>query len=235
MRIHTHYGFALQTPWGTPMAYAILRIKKLKTDREIRACGSHMFRTEPVQNADPSRQNITFCGSGNLAKDIAKRTPPKIRKNAVRAVEMLLTASPQHFKTPEATEAWLDSSIAWLEMRYGSNVVACVAHLDETTPHLSVVMVPRLGDRLTCDHFFGTPQKLSALQDDYAEHVKDLGLLRGIKKSKRHHESIRRFYGLCNEVEEYLDVPGTLEDALRACKEQDLHQSRTPTRLRGPS
>lgn len=214
------------------MAYAILRIKKLKTDQQIRACGAHMFRTEPVPNADPSRQNITFCGSGNLATDVAKRSPKKRRKNAVRAVEMLLTASPQHFKTKQATEAWIDSSIAWLEVRYGSNVVACVAHLDESTPHLSVVIVPRVGDRLSCDHFFGTPQKLSELQDDYAEHVKDLGLLRGIKKSGRHHESIRRFYGMCNEAEEYLDVPRTLENALRACKAQDLKAS---TRLRGPT
>lgn len=217
------------------MAYAILRIKKLKTDREIRACGVHMFRTEPVQNADPSRQNITFCGSGNLAKDVARRTPEKLRKNAVRAVELLLTASPQHFKTPAATEAWLDSSIAWLEMRYGSNVVACVAHLDETTPHLSVVMVPRVGDRLSCDHFFGTPQKLSQLQDDYAEHVRDLGLQRGIKKSKRHHESIRRFYGLCNEAEQYLDVPRTLENAVSICKAQDLRRPTASTKPRGPA
>lgn len=204
------------------MAYAILRIKKLRTLREIKACGVHMFRTEPVPNADPSRQNITFCGSGDVLKDVSRRTPQKVRKNAVRAVEMLLTASPDYFKDQEITEAWIDSSVAWLEMRYGANVVACVAHLDESTPHLSVVMVPRVGDRLSCDHYFGNPDKLSKLQDDYASHVQDLGLMRGIRKSKRHHESIRRFYGMCNQAEQYLDVPKTLENALNVCLSDTL-------------
>lgn len=197
------------------MAYAILRIKKLKTSGSLAAAGAHIHRKRPTPNADPSRGIECLHGTDDIKLDVAHRLltgcrePTKRRKNAVLAVEMLLTASPEWFRDGGSVESWTDHCIAWLDARYGKNCVNVCRHDDETTNHIHAVIVPITPDgRLSCDEFFGTPQKLSKLQDDYAECMKPFGLERGIPrtKTKRNHQSIRRFYELCNETESRLDV-----------------------------
>ena len=217
---HTHYGFALQTQlaplrgegegMGTP--YAILRIEKLRTLGSLAAAGDHNHRLKLTPNADPQRGFVVLEGTSDVRQDVEARLPGKLRKNAVLAVQMLLSASPTWFgdhPTRERVEAWSDQCLAWLEARYGKNCVNVVRHDDESgAPHIHAVIVPMKGDgRLSCDHFFGTPEKLSKLQDDYAGAMSSLGLERGIKKhlTKREHQSVRRFYEMCNQVDERID------------------------------
>ena len=192
------------------MAYAILRIKKLKTIGSVAAAGSHIHRKRPTPNADPSRGIEVLHGSDDLRKDVESRLPAKRRSNAVLAIEMLLTASPEWFRDGGSVESWSDHCIAWLDARYGRNCVNVCRHDDETgSPHIHATIVPITPDgRLSCDEFFGTPQKLSKLQDDYADCMKPFGLDRGIAKThtKRKHQHVRRFYEMCNQVESRLDV-----------------------------
>lgn len=195
---------------GTP--YAILRIEKLRTLGSLTAAGEHNHRLKATPNADPQRGFVVLEGTSDVRKDVEARLPGKLRKNAVLAVQMLLSASPTWFgenPTRERVEAWSDHCLAWLEARYGNKCVNVVRHDDETgAPHLHVVIVPVKSDgRLSCDHFFGTPAKLSKLQDDFAAAMSSLGLQRGIKKhlSKRRHQSVRRFYAMCNQVDERID------------------------------
>lgn len=191
------------------MAYAILRIKKLKTIGSLAAAGSHIHRKRPTPNADPRRGIEVLHGSDDLRRDVESRLPEKRRSNAVLAVEMLLTASPEWFHDGGSVESWSDHCIAWLDARYGRNCVNVCRHDDETTNHIHATIVPITPDgRLSCDEFFGTPQKLSKLQDDYANGMSSLGLERGIPRTqtKRKHQSIRRFYEMCNQVESRLDV-----------------------------
>lgn len=191
------------------MAYAILRIKKLKTAGSLAAAGAHIHRKRPTPNADPSRGIEVLHGSDNLRLDVRARLPKKRRKNAVLAVEMLLTASPEWFRDGGSVESWSDHCIAWLDARYGKNCVNVCRHDDETTNHIHAVIVPITPDgRLSCDEFFGTPEKLSKLQDDYAECMKPFGLERGIPRTqtKRKHQHVRRFYEMCNQIDSKLDL-----------------------------
>ena len=210
------------------MAYAILRIKKIKTVGGLAASGAHIHRKRPTPNADPSRGIEVLHGSDDLRKDVESRLPTKRRSNAVLAVEMLLTASPEWFRDGGSVERWTDHCIAWLDARYGKNCVNVCRHDDESSNHIHAVITPITPDgRLSCDEFFGTPQKLSELQDDYADCMKPFGLDRGIPRTqtKRKHQSIRRFYEMCNQVEQKMDVGKLMKSLHQATSKNENSNS----------
>lgn len=190
------------------MKYAICRIEKFKSMEKIASAGDHINRLRETPNADPTRPVTILHGSNDLAGDVRARLPEKTRSNAVYAVGMLLSASSDWFREGGNVEDWCDSCLAWLEYRYGNNCVNVTFHGDELVPHIHAYLVPITAKgRLSCDEFFGTPQKLSKLQDDYADNMKQLGLQRGIPRTqtKRKHQHVRRFYEMCNQIEGSLD------------------------------
>ena len=74
---------------------------------------------------------------------------------------------------------------------------------DETTPHLSVTVIP-LDDRgkLNARQFLGGRDKLRQMQTDFAEQVgKTYGFERGIENSRARHRTIRQFYTEIDGVE----------------------------------
>lgn len=199
--------------------FAICRIEKLKSTGNIGGLNSHLTRTMDVQNADKelSHLNHREVGSLDLNLDIQKRleaakiTP---RKNAVLAVEHLLTASPEYFKLKKVEgdvgkkhslrgdvqgyNAFKNNAIEWLNERYGKeNVVNVTVHLDETTPHIHAIIVPiDAKGKLNARDFFGGRDKMREMQDSYAQKMKPLGLERGLEGSKAQHTSIKEFYGI---------------------------------------
>ena len=91
----------------------------------------------------------------------------------------------------------------WLKDKHGSeNVVGLSIHRDETTPHLVAYVVPidEKGN-LNARHFLGGRNKLSQIQTDFAEHVKGLGLKRGLRDQRQSIKKSRitmlRFKSLC--------------------------------------
>lgn len=133
-------------------------------------------------------------------------------KNGVLAIEFMASASAEYFRPgrahlagewdKEPTERWLATNEEYLRKKWGPNLVALLAHFDETTIHLHGVIVPvddtprRRGAmvRLNADRWFDGPAKLRALQDEYAEAMAPLGLKRGLEGSKAKHRDIARQY-----------------------------------------
>lgn len=191
--------------------FAILRVGKLKNWRSIRAAGGHNLRTQPVPNADPNAPPPRVLhGPDNLADAVADRLAhaAKYRKDAVLASEMILTGSPEAMaaKSPEELDAWTAANVRWLVEKYGPNLVQVVRHDDETTPHLHAVVVPINPDgKLSAKRFWGEAAGLSALQTEYAQEMKPLGLERGVMGSKAKHRAVRAFYGALEAMPE---VPG---------------------------
>jgi hypothetical protein len=119
----------------------------------------------------------------------------KVRSNRIRAVEHMLTASPEWFQaaSPERVREWVDRSMDFLRTRYGNNLVSAHLHMDETSPQIHAVMVPITPDgRLSKTYYFDRPQQLRQLHSDYHQAVQDLGLERGTERSKAEHKDIRR-------------------------------------------
>lgn len=188
------------------MRYAILRTQKLKSGAAVRRSLLHAFREQETPNADPERAGDNTHIGATSAIDALDRfnsrlaTQPKIRKNAVLAIEYLVTASPEylHSKTREQQDAYFRDALTWLRKRHGeANVVCAGIHRDETTPHMYAYVVP-LDNRgkLNCRSFLGGAEALRAMQTGFAEQVAFRhGLERGMEGSRARHQSINRFYG----------------------------------------
>jgi hypothetical protein len=192
--------------------YAVLRIAKVKMMGHVAGLGLHVERERETRNADEGRRhaNERLAGTGDWCADVEHRLAdaPIIRKNAVLAIEHVMTASPEFFGEGSVREQarrladWRDASMAWLRETYGrDNVVAAVLHRDELTPHIQALVVP-IDDhgRLNARGFIGGDRgRLSALQDSYHDAVGRLGLERGVRGSVAEHQTVREFYAALKE------------------------------------
>lgn len=189
------------------MGFAILRIQKLKSGHAVRRSLEHAFRERETKNADPARlHENTHTGATNSRQALASlkaRLPEKVRKNAVLAIEYLITGSPEdmHSKTREQQDAYLADALQWLQQRHGvENVIYAGIHRDETTPHLYAYVVPiDPKGKLNCRHFLGAADALSTMQSDFAQAVGNKHELeRGLKGSKALHVPIQQYYARVN-------------------------------------
>jgi len=199
------------------MAYGICRIQKLKAGAVGRSA-LHTSRKRDTPNADPEKQHIRIIGQPDnpdipdletlVRQHIGNQT---IRKNAVLAVEFLLTASPEYFRPlnpsmagyyePQRLADFQQKACEWLTNSYGDRIVRAELHLDESTPHIHAYMVP-LDEKgkLNCRALLGGSRyRLSELQDSFAESMKPLGLERGIKGSRAKHTEVKKYYAAVNQ------------------------------------
>lgn len=207
--------------------YAILRFEKLKTTGTIAASAGHMMRTRPTPNAreELRERNRILRGSASPSKDVADLlgTVEKVRSNGVLAVEFLMSASPEWWRssTKEQRGDWVRQSVAWLETEFGQENVAHVQlHVDEKTPHLTGFIVPRVAKpsgemTLSAAKWLDGREKLSGLQDRYAEAVAGLGIQRGAKGSNAYHESPRDYIARMIAAAKDLEPPVLDEPAMR--------------------
>jgi len=227
--------------------FAILRAAKLKTTAKLRSVSAHNLRREPVENADPSRATSNwFCrfedgqatwvrgtaeGLPDLDEQVAQRVASiearggKVRSNAVRAIELVMTASPQVFKQPGFNLGrWVGESLRWAVREYErKNIVQAAVHLDEQTPHMHVVVIPETMMRetrgrrpksagksaaspekptLAAHKWLDGPAALAAMQDRYADAMAPLGLERGVRGTRTKHKTVRAFYGAAEQIEQ---------------------------------
>lgn len=184
------------------MAYAIMRAKKLANMGSVAASMQHCYRERETHNADqertPDNQHLGAKSTDEAMGKLRALLPEKRRKDAVLAVEYVMTASPEWFDkaTPEQEKTFFQRSLQWLADKYGADrIVTASIHRDEATPHLSAFVVPLTQDkRLSAKEFIGSREKMRADQTSYAGRVADLGLERGIEGSKATHQTIQQHY-----------------------------------------
>ena len=205
------------------MKYAILRTQKLKATGAVWRSLKHAFREQPTPNADPAKaaQNA-HLGANSAAEAMQRvrdRLPEKRRKDAVLAIEYLITASPEAMQElgGQGRDAYFNDALKWLRERHGgANVVYAGIHRDETTPHMYAYVVPldEATGRLNARRWLGGAKALSEMQTDFAANVGARhGLERGIKGSRAKHERVKRHYGLVNRAHDQAAELGMLDKA----------------------
>ena len=126
---------------GQRYFYCIFRIgNKLKvvdgslknTLNTIKQFQKHMERQQETTNANTEISNEILIGNKNVygaVKEYIKDV--KLRKNGVLARELLMTASPDFFKSmlPGELELWVDDNRRWLDKRFGDNCIYATLHL----------------------------------------------------------------------------------------------------------
>lgn len=212
------------------MGFVVLHIQKPKgNDARTTA---HIERTVQPGNADPQRKElnkefITFPdGVENRTQAIQHRIENaritrKIRENQVRALQVMLSGTPEDMQRIQLTgklDEWCKDNIEWLQDTFGKeNIVSAVLHMDEKTPHIHATVVPIVtGERRKakqeesngkkkyrkkpkdtvrlCADDVMTRDNLERFQDTYAEKMQRYGLKRGIKGSDARHISTPQYY-----------------------------------------
>lgn len=194
--------------------FCILRVKKLHADANVGASIKHNYRDRDTPNADQERtEKNRYCGqdSAQAMARYRELLPAKIRKNGVRCLEYLVTASPESFEklTSKQQIAYFNLALKFIRDRHGAqNVFDWGLHHDEKTPHLCVFVVPKVGEKLNARYYCGGRDKLSELQTDFFETVgRPLGLERGIKGSRARHQTIKQFYARAMDLDAAIEPP----------------------------
>ena len=140
----------------------------------------------------------------------------KVGKNQTKAIRVILTGThEQMMKIANGgrLDSWIDANLKWLRENFGDdNLVSCVLHMDEKTPHLHATVVPivteervrrkregkkkyetKSGPRLSADDVMRRT-KLYEYQNSYAVAMKPFGLQRGIVGSTAKHQANSDYY-----------------------------------------
>lgn len=191
------------------MGFAVCHIEKVTTGATN--LGAHIDRVVgheySFHNSDPGRrdQNVDYqCGDFNkvnLNEAIKQRIETgytgktAIRKDAVRAMSIVLTGSPEQmteiFSKAETRQAWVKANMNFIGKEFGlENVVRFTLHMDEKTPHIHAVVVPitKKGS-LSAKEVMGDKIAMSKRQTRYGQEMEPFGLQRGVVGSKAVHNS----------------------------------------------
>ena len=118
----------------------------------------------------------------------------------------------------------------FFEERYGEeNVMSAVVHLDETTPHMHLNLIPITPDGRLCSKDLFDKPKLQQLQTDFYEAVgKKYGLQRGKEGSQAKHLSTAEYKAkkIIEEAEEIRRENQVYADALEEAKNGDIPKKR---------
>tara|TARA_B100000745_G_scaffold258599_1_gene181816 strand:+ start:304 stop:1404 length:1101 start_codon:yes stop_codon:yes gene_type:complete len=211
--------------------YAIIRTQKLKSKRAISGALRHNLREQKTPNADPelTAKNVIVAGPKSVADSMKKydeMLPAKVRKNAVMAIETVVTASPEWFEGKSRREIgeYFVQSLEFVAERMGGkdNVLSAVAHFDEQTPHMQVLAVPLVDGKLNARKLIGgSKHELAKMQSSFACEIgAKYGLQRGQEKSKAKHQTIKEYYSLVNSPVEKVRVPKPLDPPSRLASKQ---------------
>ena len=160
--------------------YAILRFAKYKGPT-ISRIEAHNERTKEFYASNPdiktelSKYNVHLVhpkGKYRTEADkMIREAGCKARKDSVRMVETLITASPEFFagKKPGEVRAFFEYALEFLKTKQAAEtIVSAVVHVDEKTPHMHLCFVPNTADgRLSAKDIVGNRKKLTQWQDEY--------------------------------------------------------------------
>jgi hypothetical protein len=212
--------------------YQILRLQKIKSVYSLRRSMAHTYRDQATPNADPARLAHNQMVGAKTASDALGRYQARlgtvkgaVRKNAVYALEYLVTASPEWFdgKGIKEQNTYFNEALKWLKEQYGAeNFISAVVHRDEKTPHLCAYFIPLKDNKLNAKHYVGGHRdRLVEMQTDFHNRVSNqFGLERGQHGSKAKHTAVKAWYSMIAEAAELPKM--TPLDKIRALVSGDM-------------
>ena len=114
--------------------------------------------------------------------------PTKVRKDAVLMCSFVVGSDREFFKSISEQEKFFADCTRFFADRYGEeNIISAVVHMDETTPHLHLNLIPIADGRLCAKQLFDR-KALQTLQTDFHSVVgKKWNLQRGKEGSTAKH------------------------------------------------
>ena len=202
--LHTHRE---EMRGGNKVGYAVVHMMKIKSGA-VGGIQSHNNREhEPKTNPDVdmsrSEDNYDLISCDNYKRSIKEKlsnlveSSRAVRKDAVVICNFIVTSDNETMNAlgADRQREFFRDSVKWFSDRYGADrVLNATVHMDETTPHLHIGVMPITQDgRLSAKAIF-TKTEMKAIQTEFARDVGEkYGLERGVEGSERTHLSEARF------------------------------------------
>ena len=189
------------------MSYMVARMQKMKVGN---LGGAHkhnerIFEKHSNKDIDTSRSHLNYeltdrdrsVSYERQIKDYVnenKSSKRGIRKDAVLCDEWIITSDKDFFEKlgQEQTRKFFETAKNYFAENYGeTNVAYASVHLDESTPHMHLGIVPMRNGKLSSKVMFNR-EELKHIQEDLPRYMNEHGfeLQRGKRDSKEQHLSV---------------------------------------------
>jgi hypothetical protein len=223
--------------------YCIAEFQKVKEARTITTMAGHNFRVN-LSQADKERIDtarsplnevlvntlVVNCNKpSDLYAKLSKHWKDKeiqIKKDSVLAIDLVITASPEFFgewhKNDKLTiegkkkiDAWKKVQLDFVVKKFGADAVKLfILHLDETTPHIHILLSPEETKTLKYKNQYGLKEKkVSTLNanrwnpvfwkkfvTDHAKANEKFGLKRGKEGSLAKKTTLKEFKNMSKKA-----------------------------------
>ena len=193
------------------MSYAVARMQKMKSGNLGGAYrhNERIFENHSNKDIDPEKTHLNYeltDRDRSIPYDrqikqyindnkISKRA---LRKDAVLCNEWIITSDKTFFEnmSPERIKDFFETAKNFFAERYGnSNIAYAMVHLDESTPHMHLGLVPMQNGKLSSKSLFGSRDQLKEIQEAFPRYLNEHGynLQRGESDSKKKHLETAEF------------------------------------------
>lgn len=189
--------------------YAVATMKKMKIDN-LSGIFRHDFRetdNHKNQDIDPSKsnQNIELVADHKLRKrdvmDFIQKHrvgSRKVRRDAVVLDEWIVSSDHGYFakKSPEEVRKYFSDAIGYFAQKFGrENILYGNVHLDESTPHMHMGIVPITKDHKLSSKRVFDRNTLREIQTEFPKYMQEHGheVVRGSEKSQRKKLSVAEY------------------------------------------
>lgn len=207
------------------MSYAVARMQKMKSGNLGGAYrhNERIFENHSNKDIDPEKTHLNYeltDRDRSIPYDrqikqyindnkISKRA---LRKDAVLCNEWIITSDKAFFEnmSPDQIKNFFETAKNFFAERYGnSNIAYAMVHLDESTPHMHLGLVPMQNGKLSSKSLFGSRDQLKEIQEAFPRYLNEHGynLQRGESDSKKKHLETAEF----KEKQRLLDDIAVLE------------------------
>ena len=197
------------------MSYLVATMKKMKAEN-LHGVFLHDFRlTKNHANeqidVSKSADNFDLIDHGELSKSVimdyieSKRNSKRaVRKAAVVLKEWIISSDQSFFadKTPDQIRGYFQTAVDWFGQQYGrSNLQYAVVHMDETTPHMHLGIVPINEDGSLSSKKMFDRASLQRVQADLPQYLQEHGydIQRGVQGKNKAHLTTKEYKAVREE------------------------------------
>ena len=222
------------------MSFVVARMQKVKSGNLVGVGNHNQRNTDNHSNKDidVERSHLNYDlvnRTENYKRDIEqfindnKSSSRAVRKDAVLINEWIITSDNQFFKDKDSKEIkdYFEVAKSYFSEKFGGeNIRYAQVHLDETTPHMHLGIVPFNDEHKLSAKTVFNRQALQAVQDELPKYLNERGfeLERGEKGSERKNLTVPEYKKAKDELKE---LTTTLEQ--RKSEVLALSNDKTPT------
>lgn len=192
------------------MSYMVARMQKMKAWNLGGAYrhNERVFENHSNKDIDPDKSHLNYelterdrgLSYEAQIKDYVnenKISQRAIRKDAVLCDEWIITSDKAFFEnlSPEETREFFETAKDYFAQNYGEqNIAYASVHLDESTPHMHMGVVPMRDGKLSSKAMFDR-EELLKIQDDLPKYMREQGfeIERGARNSEAKHLTVAEF------------------------------------------